>query len=84
MSVTHAPPTHVHRPHVNPWLVVVVLAAALVALGSWVAVDRVTRDEPDNLASSQVTALLRDRIEAMDAGDAEATAAFYAEDAVMA
>jgi ketosteroid isomerase-like protein len=81
--MTHAPVTHVGRPRVNPWLVVVVLAVALVALGSWVAVDRGTRDEQDNLASSQVAVMLRDRIEAMDAYDAEATAAFYAEDAVM-
>jgi len=37
---TYAPETHRHRVHVNPWLVaVIVLAAALVALGAWVLID---------------------------------------------
>jgi hypothetical protein len=39
----HAPPVHVHRLHINAWLVAVVgLAAGLIALGSWVLVDRYT------------------------------------------
>jgi hypothetical protein len=74
---------HVRGPHINPWLVVIGLAAALVALGSWVIVDRVARDEPDNLATSQVAAMLGDRIADMNAYDAKATANFYAKDAVM-
>ena len=38
---TYAPPVHVHRLHVNVWLVAVLgLAAALVALATWVLVDR--------------------------------------------
>ena len=41
---TYAPPVQAHhRPHINPWLVAVIgLVAALVALGSWVIVDRYT------------------------------------------
>ena len=83
MSTTHHPKVHVRRSRLNPWLAVVVLAAALVALGSWVAVDRGTRDEPDNLASSEVAAMLKGRIAAMNSYDAEATAAFFSDDAVM-
>ena len=84
MSTTHLPQVHLRRLRLNPWLVAVVgLAAGLIALGSWVIVDRATRSEPDNLATSQVAALLKDRTAAWNAYDAKATTAFYAKGAVM-
>lgn len=78
VSATHAPPVHAHRLHVNVWLVAVIgLAAALVALGSWVLIDRYTGPEHD------VTTLIDDMNAAWSAGDAEAVATFFAPDAVM-
>ena len=77
MSTTYAPPTHVRRPHANLWLVAVVaLAAALMALGAWVVVDRyagaggVTQD---------ATALIDDFNAAINAGDADAIGALLAD-----
>ena len=83
MSITHAPPTHV-RPHVNPWLVaVVVLGAALVGLGTWVLIDQTRSSSTQDLASPEVTAMLNARIAAMNRFDAEAIAALYSQNAVM-
>jgi ketosteroid isomerase-like protein len=81
-TTTNLPQAHVGR-RLNPWLLVIGLAAALLALGAWVAIDRATRSEPENLASSDVVAMLNDRTAAYQAYDAKAAAAFYAEDAVM-
>ena len=77
MSVAHAPPMQVRRPHINRWLVVVlVLAAGLVALGTWTIVDRATESEP-------AAALIVDELNAaVNAGDAEAVRALFAPDAV--
>ena len=67
-----------HRSHVNLWLVAVIgLVAALVALGSWVLIDRYTGPEHD------ATTLIDDLNAAWSAGDAEAVATFFAPDAVM-
>lgn len=81
-TATHLPQAHVRR-HLNPWLLVIGLAVALLALGTWVAIDRATRNEPENLASSEIVAMLNDRTAAYQAYDAKAAAAFYAKDAVM-
>ena len=83
MSTTHAPPTHV-RPHVNPWLVaVVVLGAALIGLGTWVLIDQTRSSSTQDLAAPEVAAMLDARIAAMNRYDAKATAAFFSKDAVM-
>ena len=77
MSTTPAPPTHVRRLHVNPWLVAVVaLAAGFVALSTWTLVDRTTRSEP---AAVQIVDALD---AAVNAGDAGAVRALFARDAV--
>mgnify|MGYP003562181239 CR=1 FL=1 len=81
MSTTHAPPVHVHRLHINPWLVAVIaLAAALVALGSWVLVDRYTGGDS---ATSDATTLIDKFNAAGNAGDASALAALVTSDVVM-
>lgn len=80
----YAPETHRHRVHVDPWLiVVVVLAAALVALGGWVIVDQTRSSSPQDLASAEVAAMLDARLAAENRYDARAIAAFYAKDAIM-
>jgi len=82
-TTTHLPRAHVRR-HLNPWLLVIGLAVALLALGAWVAIDRATRNEPQNRASSEVVAMLKAQSSAAyQAYDAKAAAAFYAENAVM-
>ena len=79
MSVAHAPPAHVHRLHVNPWLVAVIaLAAALVALGSWVLIDRYGGAESD-----PATALVDDLYAAATARDPDAFASLLTADAVL-
>ena len=83
MSVTHAPPTHIHRLHVNPWLVAVIaLAAALVALGAWVIVDQTRSSTTDGVASSEVSAMLDDYLVAFNSGNPAAFSSFYAANAV--
>jgi ketosteroid isomerase-like protein len=79
VSVAHAPPAHVRRLHVNPWLVAVIaLAAALVALGSWMLIDRYGGAESDT-----ATALVDDVIAAANAEDLDAMASMYTADAVL-
>ncbi len=58
MVTTYVPEAHVRRPHANVWLVAVVgLAAALVALGTWVLVDRYAGGDS---ATQEATALVDD------------------------
>ena len=84
MSVAHAPPSHVRRWHVNIWLVAVVaLAAALISLGIWVLVDRTSSSATPGIASTEVASMLRDRLAALNSGDAQAISAFYTANAVM-
>ena len=74
---------HLRRPRINPWLVVVVaLAAALVALSAWVLLDRQT-NAPEGLASPEVSAMLADRIVALNSGNAPAISSFYSQDAIV-
>lgn len=81
---TYAPETHRHRVHVNPWLVaVIVLAAALVALGAWVLIDQTRSSSTPGQASPEVAAMIHNLTAAWNRYDAEATASFYARDAVM-
>ena len=78
MSTIYAPEVHVRRPHINLWLVAVVgLAAALVALGTWVLVDRYTGPEHD------ATTLIDDVAAAWSAGDSLAVTPLYTADAVL-
>ncbi len=60
-------------------LAAVALALGLVALGSWVAVDRLAGESRAGAA-----ALIEDVTAAWNAGPGAAAAAFYAEDAVVA
>ena len=84
MSVTHAPPTHIHRPHVNPWLVAVIaLAAAVVALGAWVIVDQTRSSTTEGVASSEVATMFDDLTVAFNSGDPVALSSFYAPNAVL-
>ena len=86
MSVMHAPAKPVRRPHINPWLAAVIaLAAALVGLSAWVVVDRSTSSSTSahGLASPEAATMLRDRLAALNSGDAKAISAFYARNAVL-
>lgn len=72
---------HVHRPHINGWLVTVVgLAAALIALGSWVLVDRYTGGGG---ATQDATTLIDNFNAAGSANDRKAAAALLTSNAVM-
>lgn len=78
---TYAPRTHMHRPHVNLWLVAVVgLAAALIGLGSWIVVDRTTGGGG---ATHDATTLIDNLGTAFSTGDPAAIASYYANDAVI-
>ena len=84
MSIAHAPPTHVQRWHVNPWLAaVVVLGVTVVALGTYIVVDSTRSSSTQGLASSQVVTMLKDRLVALNSGDVKAISAFYARNAVL-
>jgi len=81
VSTTHAPPVHAHRLHVNAWLVAVIaLAAAVIALGSWVIVDHYTGGDG---ATQNATTLIDKFNAAGNAGDAKALAALVTSDVVM-
>jgi ketosteroid isomerase-like protein len=78
MVTTYVPEAHVRRRHVNVWLVAVVgLAAALVALGTWVLVDRYAGGDS---ATQDATTLIDDFNAAITAGDADAVAALITSD----
>lgn len=71
---------HLHRPHVNPWLVAVVgLAAALIGLGTWVIIDRTTGGGG---AASDAAALIDKFMAASSRHDAKSVAALLTGDAV--
>ena len=75
---------HLHWQHVDPWAVaVIVLAAALIALGGWVVLDRPTSSEPDGLASPGVAAMLAKRMVALNSASEEAIGRFYSADAIV-
>lgn len=83
---------HLHRPHINPWLLVVALAAALIGLGSWVIVDQTTSatasanppQDLKGLASARAAAMIEHRLALMNNGtDWKAFAALYTKSAVL-
>ena len=81
MSIAHTPPTHLHRPHVNSWLLaVIVLAAALAGLGTWVLIDRYAGGGG---ATQDATALADRWDAAFNARDATALAALMTNDVQM-
>lgn len=89
---THAqvPAGQVGRPHVNPWLfAVVALSAALVGLVTWVIIDQTrpktvtAKPATRGLASAGTVTMLKDRIAAVNGGNANAISAFYTPDAVL-
>lgn len=81
VSTTHAPPVHAHRVHFDPWHVaVVVLAAALVALGAWVVYDNVTAGDS---ATADATALIDDFSAAATANDGAKAMTMLTPDAVV-
>jgi hypothetical protein len=75
-EVGTAPPVHRHLTTAL-WVVVGVLAAALVALGAWMLVDRYTGPEAD------ATALVDDLTAAWTAGDEVAIQDLYTTDAIV-
>lgn len=83
MTTTHLPKAHVRRLRLNPWFVVAVLAAALVALGAWVVVDQTRSSSTEGLASPEVASMLTDRLAALNSGDAGAISSFYTANAVL-
>jgi hypothetical protein len=81
MSTTHVPSPALRRPHASLWLIaVVVLAAALVALGAWVIVDRTSGGDS---ATQDATALADKFDAAFNARDANALAALMTKDVEM-
>lgn len=84
MSIPHAAHPHLRRPRINLWLVVVIgLAAALVALGTWVLVRDSGTAAPEGAASPEVAAMLADRMVALNSGSDQAIQRFYSRDAVV-
>lgn len=68
------------RPSGTPvWSIVlaVILAVALVALGTWVIVDRASAPPP----AEEITRITQDSLIAWDTGDTDAIVTMYAEDA---
>jgi hypothetical protein len=79
---TYVPEAHPHRrPHVNAWLVaIIVLAAGLIGLGTWVIVDRYTGGD----TATQEAATLIDNVNtAFTTNDTSALPTYYAGDAVI-
>jgi hypothetical protein len=90
MTAAHPPVSHEHRSHMNPWLLaVIILSAALVALGAWVLVDReqatttTAQTVSRVLSFRDVKTTLNGRRAAMNAADLGALATFYASNAVL-
>lgn len=90
MQSSEAPDSGTQSRRINPWLVTtIVLSVLLLALGTWVIIDR--RSAPTRVdsaqtagqASSAVREMLKARIDAMNRTDGQAAGAFYAEDAVL-
>ena len=79
---TYAPEAHPHRRlHVNRWLVaVVVLAVALVGLGTWMIVDHYTGGDT---ATNDATTLIDNVNTAFTTNDASALPTYYADNAVI-
>jgi hypothetical protein len=76
----HRQRVHLHRPRVNPWLVAVSgLAAALIALGAWVIVDRTSGG--GGVATSNATALIDKWLVTANGNDATAISALLTRDA---
>ena len=74
---THASERHEQRPHLDLWLVAVVgLAAALVALGSWVLIDRF-----EGAGSDSAITVIDDFVASVNADDTDALAAVVTADA---
>jgi hypothetical protein len=82
MSTTYAPHAHLRRPHVDLRLGVIVgLVAALVALGSWVLVDRLATGGGG--ATQSATTLIDGVNTAFSTGNMNAIPSLYAGNAVM-
>ena len=78
---TYTPQAHARWPHVNLWLVaVVVLAASLIGLGAWVLVDRYTGGGG---ATHDATTLIDNTSAAWNTGDGNAAATLYTNNAVI-
>jgi hypothetical protein len=90
MTAVQSPVSHQHRFHVNPWmLAAIVLAAALVALGVWVLVDRAqTTTAPPQAAAPTITPQhVKATFDAVDtfakAGNWNGVRALYADNATL-
>lgn len=75
----HGHRIHLVRSHINPWLVALIAAAGLLALGSWVLVDRYAGG---STPEQSATALIDKYNAAISAHDWNAAAAFFTRDAV--
>lgn len=79
MSFTYTPRLHLRRPRVGPWFLAAVLAAALIALGAWLAVDRYAGSDTEE----STVALLDDFQIAANAADRPGMRALMTKDVVM-
>lgn len=79
MSFTYTHGLHLRRPHVGPWLLAALLAAALIALGAWIAVDRYAGSSSEE----RTVALLDDFQTAANAADRQGMKALMTKDVVM-
>lgn len=78
---TYPHPVPAHRPHVSTSLLaIVVLAAALVGLAAWVAVDRTTGGSS---ATKDATTLIDNLFAGVSAGNVAAASALYTSDAIL-
>jgi hypothetical protein len=83
VSTTHATRLDRRRLRLNPWLVVVVvLAAGVVALSTWILVDS-DPAPPQGLASAEVRAMLEQRIAAFNSDGTRDMSRFYAANAIL-
>lgn len=72
---------HLHRPHVNLWLVAVVgLAAGLIALGLWVLIDRYTGGSS---TTHDATTLIDHLYADISAGNVNAATALFTSHAII-
>lgn len=83
---TYAPAAHERRPHLRAWLLAVgAVLGVLAAFGIGIFVGRATATEgpAQGLASEEVVAVIDGSLAALDRGDWDAFAGYWARDAVL-
>lgn len=83
-SVESPPPLSRTAPR-RAWLLVLVVAGLVLALAAGVLIGRLssTPQDPPGLAGPGVTAMLADRVAAVNEGSAQDIAEFYSDDAIL-